>query len=180
LESAVFITHHLRLKFEILYDKIKVRGHHMTKHPRETKDCLKVIGIQMKTTNEKGQSGKDISQFWEKFRKENIFDKIPNKKDGNLLAMYSDYEGDFMQPFHYMICCEVTSLEDVPLGMIGKLVPPADYTILKAQGKFPDCLVQTWQTIWESDLKRSYRCDFEIYKKMDPEHADIDIYIGVK
>ena len=40
--------------------------------------------------------------------------------------------------------------------------------------------MQTWQSIWKSDLKRSYRCDFEVYKTFDPNHADIDVYIGVK
>lgn len=160
--------------------RLKAHEKFMTKHPRETKDVLRVIGIQMKTTNEKGQSGKDISHLWDKFRQENILDKIPNKKSKNILALYSDYEGDYTQPFNYMICCEVTSLEDVPAGMISKIVPPADYTILKAKGKFPDCLIETWQSIWQSDLKRSYRYDFEVYKTMDPNHADIDVYIGVK
>ena len=152
----------------------------MTKHPRETKDALKIIGIQMRTTNEKGQSSYDISKFWEKFRQESILDKIPNKKSQNILALYTDYEGDYTQPFNYTICCEVTSLEDVPPGMIAKIIPPADYTILQATGKFPDCLIQTWQSIWQSDLKRSYRFDFEIYKTLDPHHANIDVYIGVK
>lgn len=79
-----------------------------------------------------------------------------------------------------MICCEVTSLDDVPPGMVSKIIPTADYTIVKAHGKFPDCLMQTWQQIWQSDLKRSYRFDFEVYKTLDPDNADIDIYIGVK
>lgn len=152
----------------------------MTKHPRETKDTLKVIGIQMKTTNEKGQAYNDIAKFWEKFNKEKIFEKIPNKKSNDILALYTDYEGDYSQPYNYMICCEVTSLEEVPPGMVTRIIPTADYTILKAQGKFPECLIQTWQTIWQSDLKRSYRYDFEIYKTLDLNNADIDVYIGVR
>lgn len=152
----------------------------MTKHPRETRDALKVIGIQIKTTNAQGQATRDISKFWEKFKKEEILEKIPNKKNREVLALYTDYEGDIHQPYHYMICCEVTSLEEVPPGMVSKIIPPADYTIMKAQGKFPECLIQTWQSIWKSDLKRSYRNDFEVYRAFDPNHADIDIYIGVK
>lgn len=152
----------------------------MTKHPRETKDTLKVIGIQMKANPEKGQASKDIAKFWEKFRKENIFEKIPNKKSKEILVLYSDYEGDYSKPYNYMICCEVTSLEDVPPGMVTRIIPTADYTVLKAQGKFPECLLQTWQNIWQSDLKRTYRYDLEIYKTLDLNNADIDIYIGVK
>lgn len=152
----------------------------MTKHPRETKDSLKVIGIQMKTTNSNGQSGRDIAHFWEKFRKENIFEKIPNKKSQDVFALYTDYEGDYNHPYSYMIGSEVTSLEDIPAGMVGKIIPTADYTIIKAQGKFPECLIQAWQNIWKSDLNRSYRFDFEVYNISDPNNADIDVYIGVK
>ncbi|MBN9377750.1 MAG: hypothetical protein BGO14_11700 [Chlamydiales bacterium 38-26] len=152
----------------------------MSKHPRETRDSLKIIGIVMKTTNANGQSIQDIARFWEKFNDEQIFTKIPNKKNQDILALYTDYEGDETQPYHYMIGCEVTSLDDIPVGMVGKIIPPADYTILKAQGQFPDCLTKTWQTIWKSDLKRSYRNDFEVYRTFDPNHADIDVYIGVK
>ncbi len=152
----------------------------MTKHPRETKDSLKVIGIQIRTTNAHGQASQDIPRLWGKFHAENIFDKIPNKKSTDILVLYTDYEGDYMQPYKCMICCEVSSLEDVPPGMVSKIIPTADYTILKAKGKFPECLAQTWQTIWKSDLKRTYRYDFEVYKTLDLNNADIDVYIGVK
>ena len=112
----------------------------MTKHHRETKDSLKVIGILMKTTNSEEQCVIDIPRFWEKFHKENVLDRIPNKKSKQILALYTDYEGDYTQPYNYMICCEVTSLDDVPPDMTAKIIPPADYTILKAQGKFPEML----------------------------------------
>lgn len=150
----------------------------MSKHPRETKDSLKVIGIQMKTIND--TASHDITKFWEKFRNEDIFNKIPHKINSTLLALYTDYEGGISQPYHYTICCEVSSLEEIPIGMVGKIIPTADYIILKAQGKFPDCLIQTWQTIWQSDFKRSFRYDFELYKEMDTNHAEIDVYIGVR
>jgi predicted transcriptional regulator YdeE len=152
----------------------------MTKHPRETKDTLKVIGISIKTTNANGQAAVDIANLWQKFYSENFLDKIPNKKNNTLLGLYTEYEGDFTQPYQYMICCEVTSLEDVPFDMTSKIIPTADYTILNAKGKFPDCLIQTWETIWKSDLRRSYRNDFEVYQDLNPENANIDVYIGVK
>lgn len=152
----------------------------MTKHPRETKDTFKMIGIVTRTTNVNAQASLDIPKLWDKFYKENILDRIPNKKNNQVLALYTDYEGDYLQPYNVMIGCEVTSLEDVPPGMASKIIPTSDYTILKAQGKFPDCLVQTWQKIWESDLKRSYHNDFEVYNTLDFTHADIDVYIGVK
>ena len=38
-----------------------------------------VIGISMRTTNEEGQSGKDIPALWNKFFSEAVGEKIPNK-----------------------------------------------------------------------------------------------------
>lgn len=49
----------------------------------------------MRTTNENGQSSKDISELWKKFFAENVFAKIPNKLDSNVYSVYTDYESDF-------------------------------------------------------------------------------------
>ena len=37
----------------------------------------------------------------------------------NLLAVYTDYEGDYTKPFTYMIGCEVSNLSTIPEGMRG-------------------------------------------------------------
>lgn len=152
----------------------------MTKHPRETKDSIKVIGIQIRTTNENNQQAKDIPKLWSRFQEENLFDKIPNKKSSELIGLYFDYESDYTKPYNYMICCEVTSLENIPEGLVSKIVPTSDYTIFKAEGKFPDCIEKAWEKIWGSDLKRAYHYDFEIYKKIDLNQSEIDVYVGVK
>lgn len=152
----------------------------MTKHPRETKDSIKVIGIQVRTTNENNQCASDISTLWNRFKEEKIFDKIPNKKSSELIGLYSDYDGDYTQPYSYMVCCEVTSLESVPEGCVSKIIPAADYTIFIAKGKFPDCIAKTWGDIWNSDIDRAYHHDLEIYKKIDLQQSEVDICIGVK
>lgn len=152
----------------------------MVKQSRETLDSLKVIGIQIRTTNENNQCAHDMSELWNKFFTKKLVDKIPNKKSSNLIGLYSDYESDYTKPYNFMICCEVTSIEDVPEGFISKIIPTADYKIFKAKGKFPDCLIQTWKKIWASDLNRAYHHDLEFYKNMDPNQSEIDVFIGVK
>ena len=56
----------------------------------------------------------------DRFFKENISSKIPNKINGDILALYTDYEGDYTKPYSWILGCEVSSLEQVPEGLVGK------------------------------------------------------------
>ena len=57
-----------------------------------------VIGISVRTTNENGQSAKDIEALWVKFWGEEIQKQIPNKVNDDIYAVYTDYETDFNGP----------------------------------------------------------------------------------
>jgi len=81
-----------------------------------------VIGIPVRTTNEGGQSGKDIRVLWEKFRSEGVAEKIPHKMDNTLYSVYTDYEGDYDKPYTTILGCKVENLEEVPEGMVGKVM----------------------------------------------------------
>jgi predicted transcriptional regulator YdeE len=39
-----------------------------------------------------------------------------------------------------------------------------------------------WTKIWNSDLERAFTADFEVYgeKSLNPENAEVDIFIAVK
>ncbi|MFI5334085.1 MAG: effector binding domain-containing protein [Chlamydiales bacterium] len=120
-----------------------------------------VIGIAIKTANARFQ--KEVPPLWEKFFREKIADRIPNKSNQNLVAVYTDYEGDHTQPFTYVIGCEVSSLKEIPEGMRGVEISPSPYAIFTARGDFPKSMLETWKSIWKTDLPRAYTSDFEIY-----------------
>lgn len=147
-----------------------------------TKDTLHIIGIRIKTSNQTAMQ--DIPEIWNKFYTENVKNKIPNKIDEEVFAIYTEYEGDYTKPYTYILGCSVSSLDSIPNGMVGMTIPSARYEIFIAKGKMPDKVVETWQHIWqpEIDAKRAYKTDFEIYgdKASDPENAEVEIYIGVK
>ncbi|MFA5259289.1 MAG: GyrI-like domain-containing protein [Candidatus Pacearchaeota archaeon] len=147
-----------------------------------TKENFQIIGIKIKTSNQKAMQ--DIPQLWNKFYTEDIKNQIPNKLNEDILAIYSEYEGDHTKPYSYMLGCVVDSLEIIPKGMIGITIPSAKYEIFIAKGKMPDKVIETWQQIWqpETDSKRSYKTDFEIYGKKykNPENSEVEIYIGIK
>jgi predicted transcriptional regulator YdeE len=140
------------------------------------------IGLPIRTTNENNQAMRDIGPHWQKFMSENMIEKIPSKADSELLGLYTDYEGDFMKPYTFIIGCRVSDTVNVPDGMAAKVISVLKYAVFTGKGKLPDIVPQTWMKIWNSDIERAYRSDFEVYgiKASNREDAEIDIYISIK
>lgn len=142
-----------------------------------------VIGISIRTTNEDGQSGKDIPALWNKFMTEEIQGKIPNKVSWDIFCIYTDYEKDHTKPYTTILGCKVESLDNIPEDMVGKTIKSADYEELIAKGNLSEGIVYNkWLEIWNSDLNRSFTADFEVYgsKTQNPENAEVDIYIALQ
>ena len=51
---------------------------------------------------------------------EGIAEKIPNKIDQSILSIYTNYEGDHTQPYDTILGCKVSSLQEIPEGMVGQ------------------------------------------------------------
>lgn len=142
-----------------------------------------VIGISVRTTNEGGQAAKDIPQLWERFMSEDIESKIPAKISRDVYGIYTEYEGDYTQPYTTVLGCKVESLDNIPEGFIGLTIETANYEKYTAKGKMSDDIVYNkWTEIWQSDLDRTYLSDFEIYgeRSVDMDNAEVDIFISVK
>ena len=142
-----------------------------------------VIGISVRTTNENGQSGRDIPALWSQFMSEEIQSKIPNKVSEDLFCIYTDYEKDHTKPYTTILGCKVESLDVVPENMIGKTIESANYKELIAKGNLSEGIVfNKWLEIWNSDLDRSFTADFEVYgeKTENPEKAEVAIYIALQ
>lgn len=141
-----------------------------------------IIGISVRTTNENGQSTKDIPALWEQFMQEQILEKIPNKLDNTVYCMYTDYEKDHTRPYTTLIGCRVSSLDEIPENMTGKTISAAPYHKYTVKGNLQQNIVyKAWLKIWNEDLKRSYTADFETYDptKQTPENAEVEIFIAV-
>ena len=142
-----------------------------------------VIGISVRTTNEGGQAAKDIPQLWERFMSDDIESKIPAKISRDVYGIYTEYEGDYTQPYTTVLGCKVESLDNIPEGFIGLTIETANYEKYTAKGKMSDDIVYNkWTEIWQSDLDRTYIADFEIYgeRSVDMDNAEVDIFISVK
>jgi predicted transcriptional regulator YdeE len=142
-----------------------------------------IIGISVRITNENGQSGKDILALWNRFMSEGIAEKIPNKIDSSIYCIYTEYEKDHTKPYTTILGCKVSSLIDVPNGMIGKIFAEGKYTKHIAKGNILQGMVfNEWTKIWDSDLDRTFTADFEVYgeKAQNPEDAAVDIFVAIK
>lgn len=144
-------------------------------HQIVTKSDFKVIGITKRISNENAQQ--EIPAMWKNFIIHNYLDKIPNKKNKHLMALYTDYEGDHTKPFLYTIGCEVNSLENIPDGLNGIKIPANKYALFQVKGNIPDALIAAWKHIWTNkEIDRKFDSDFEVVVSGDEVH----IYISLK
>jgi len=149
--------------------------HHTIEHQKKKF----FIGLALRTNNE--ECSVAMPAHKDKFFRENIPAKIPNKVNGNILALYTDYEGDYTKPYSWILGCEVSSLDNIPDGLVGKTIPESNYAVFTTQGEFPQGLIAAWQAIWKANLHRSYTSDFEVYRSdFDPHKSpQVKVYIAV-
>jgi predicted transcriptional regulator YdeE len=138
-----------------------------------------IMGIEIRTSNETCLV--DMPQIWQKFFQEKIVEKIPHKANNTVFAVYTDYEDDYTKPYSYILGCEVTTLDDIPEGLVGTIVSPSLYAVYTTAGAYPEGLSSTWQTIWKAPLKRAYTSDFEVYgTDFNPEtKPEVKVYIAL-
>jgi predicted transcriptional regulator YdeE len=151
----------------------------------QTIEKFYIIGISTRTTNENGQSTKDIEALWGKFWGEEIQKQIPNKVGDEIYAVYTDYETEFTGHYATIIGLSVSSLENIPKGFVGITIETGVYQKFVSKGKMPEAVFNTWLEIWankELNLKRAYKADFTIHgqKYYDGENAEVETFISVK
>jgi len=149
-----------------------------------------VIGIQARTSNADEMTGDGaIPKQWARFFKEGIADKIPNKVDSTIYAVYTDYVSDRNGEYDFIIGMKVSSVSDVPPGMVAKKVPRGKYAVVTSEkGPAAHVVPQAWQRVWSlEDNKqlggpRAYKADFEVYdqRSQNPQDSQVDLYVGLK
>ncbi len=142
-----------------------------------------IVGLPRRTRNQNGKAMHDIPLIWDRFYKEDVPNRIPYRKNNEILGAYVDYEKDFEHPYTFIAGCEVSKVEKVPEGLMMKQLPPALYAVFKTEGSFPESLIQTWEMIWSLPLKRTYTGDFERYGASffgNPHNPSLEIYIAVE
>jgi predicted transcriptional regulator YdeE len=149
-----------------------------------------IIGIQVRTSNAREMTGQgDIPKQWNKFYKEGIANKIPNKVDSTIYAVYTNYAGDYNGEYDFIIGMKVSNVSGVPPGMVAKKLPGGRFAVItSAKGPVEQVVPQAWQRVYHVDSNkqlggtRAYEADFEVYdhRSQNPQDAQVDLYIGLK
>ncbi|MCZ8534325.1 GyrI-like domain-containing protein [Psychrobacillus psychrodurans] len=122
------------------------------------KDTKVIYGNKVRTNN---NDSSIFSKKWEEF--------LQNKVNSDIYAIYSNYESDFTGEFDFMIGTEEMAGED------SITIDNGEYYVWEVESKDLNGVGMAWKEIWESDLPRAYKTDFEIYKT----NGSIAIYLSV-
>ncbi|MFN8399628.1 MAG: GyrI-like domain-containing protein [Anaerolineales bacterium] len=147
----------------------------------ETLD-LKIIGIAIRTINREGRSAQDLGKLWEQFYSENLLEKILNKLSNDVYSIYTDYKSDYTDEYTAIIGVQVSSLDTIPSGLIGRHFPTETFEVFTAQGPMPQAVMDAWLNIWQRDheLGRKYTYDFELYgeRSQNGANSEVPIYLA--
>lgn len=148
-----------------------------------------VVGIAVRTSNsEQMTEARPIGKQWERLFEEGVLAAIPNKADGNIMAIYSEYASDKDGEYTYLLGARVTKVENVPAGMTVKKVPAGRYAVFTSEkGPVQKVVVEMWQRVWATPKSalggdRAYKADFEVYdqRAQNPADAVVDLYIAIR
>jgi predicted transcriptional regulator YdeE len=151
----------------------------------------KVAGIACRTTNEQEMKGDgEIPRLWERYFAERIVERIPNRMEHSpTFGVYTDYENGASGQYVLTIGAEVGSSDDLPANMLGITIPAARYAVFTtSRGPLSKVVPEAWSYIWQYfgnanvNMERAFTYDFEVYdeRSLDPDNAQVDIYISIK
>ena len=150
---------------------------------------FRVIGTSVRTSNAQEMAGAGrIANLWGRFLREDLLAQIPDRLDGAVLAVYTDYASDQDGEYTLIIGARVKDAVEPRPGMVAKKVPAGHYAVFTSdKGPVEKVVVGTWQRIWSStNLElggdRAYVADFEVYdqRAANPRDAEVDVYVGIR
>jgi len=153
------------------------------------RDAFSIIGIEVRTSGERELTEEgEIAGLWQRFYREHTLDKIPNRADQNVYALYTDYAHDRMGEYTVVIGAKVKDKTQAPAGMVLKTIPAGEYVVVTSEkGLGATVIPSAWQKVWALEDKdrlggkRAYKADFEVYgPATDPQNLQADLYIGLK
>lgn len=137
------------------------------------------VGVSARTNNLSPDMGAVIGGLWNRLYHEGIYESIPGKVNEKALGIYTDYAGDATADYTVLAACE-TKEEPQGGGFAICRIPAGRYAKFVIHGDMVQAVASAWQEIWQMDLPRTFRCDFEEYQDDCMENAEIHIYVGLR
>ena len=136
------------------------------------------VGISAQTNNTASDMGTVIGGLWNRFYNEGVYASVPGKVNKNTLGIYTDYAGDETADYTVMAACESAEIPRDKNYAVCR-IPAGRYAKFVVYGDMAQAVAAAWQEIWQMDLPRAFRCDFEEYRGDGMEQAEIHIYVGL-
>lgn len=156
----------------------------------ERKGLFLVEGIHVRTSNmdESDPSMARIPGLWQRFYAEGIIERVQNRLDDSVFAIYHDYESDQTGAYGLLLGCAVMTARGGHTGLVLTEVPAQRYAVVTSQkGQMPGIIVDAWRWVWsakpeELGGRRAFLADFEVYdqRSADPANAEVEIWIGLE
>lgn len=137
-----------------------------------------VEGVLVRTENKDGKGIRDIGELWKEFFEQGKLGLIHGRTNENMIGLYTDYDGDFTQPYSYVAGCEVNGEGQAVFNR--KKIAKGKYAKFVAKGDLQIEVGKIWNTVWGLPLNRNYKSDFEEYINSDGQTGEIHIYIGIE
>ncbi len=159
----------------------------MNKEPIfKKKEAFLIVGVERYTSE--GICG--IQEAWGEFSKRST--EIQHTVSKSPFGI-EDYSRDFdmnkggFPKFYYIASLEVTKLEDIPVGMTGREVAAANYSVFNFKGPIgglPDFfkyIYGEWLPSSGYSMDPKLSLDFEHYPKpvMDMDAAEVEIWVPI-
>jgi predicted transcriptional regulator YdeE len=122
-----------------------------------------IVGISVRTSNQNGQSKKDIDELWFKFMDDSLIKQIPDRASNDVYCVYTDYETDHTGKYTAVLGCKVNSLTNINNSFRAVGISAGKYQVYSLKNKLSEVISAAWQQIWESDINRKYTADFDLY-----------------
>jgi len=138
-----------------------------------TRPEMKVVG----TPHQYQELDLNVEMLWFDFQHK--VNQISNRLGSEAFGIYEEYfETEDSLGFSYICAVEVSDFDDVPEGMISRIIPEQMYAVFRHKGSISS-LPETLKYIWGSWLPKSNyeyveKPDFELYspgiQPEDPDH----------
>ncbi|OOM81257.1 GyrI-like domain-containing protein [Clostridium sp. BL-8] len=139
-----------------------------------------VTGIKIRTNNNDPAMKNDISNLWKRFLEDGIYQSIPNKRNENIIGLYTNYESNFNGDYDAMICFEVLEEKKFSKKVEVKKITAGKYAKFIIKGNNKEAVAEFWAKLWTMELDRKYTFDFEEYQTdWDMNNREINVYISI-
>ena len=147
-------------------------------------DSKIIAGVQETTSNEQERDyeGAKIPLPWRQYFQNAILYPLANEvENAPAYGVYHDYENGTNGEYKVTVGTEVSTDKNVETGYEIVKLAKGEYIRFDAKGEMPMVVMELWQDIWKyfarnTDIKRSFQTDFEVYLGED----EVSIYIGIE